>query len=403
MQRMQRLGMLFIMFAGTNGLCMAFADDAAPTTTIERPGTSPSVRMEGPLERSVWPVNPAAESVAFESSIVVQIDGGGEQTSFVTGPNIASILTTTPVVERAAKDSLGLTPAVVRSLVQISASPCGVGLTRIDARLLKSKDRAWQPQDADKMLLALVDGIRSVLTESIRAKEAAVAIEKKQVDEEWTATEEKLGQVRKAKYRYHQISKDIPSNFRQNEYGISQANNQLDGVQQELARMSEQMASLEPALKLLSEREQLVKLRAEKVAQLKKEGKSEAEIKEAELQLAESEANLESLRSSQNRSGRGEALEAQRLQSRMKSSQKQIEMLTNIVAKLESEEYRQLADQQRVMQQSEQQLQNTLSELINRRESIDRNRRRIIPFRLTVLDGIADEDTEKGEKDPEKK
>lgn len=396
MWRIDQIRSLLLLTLVMNGICVTLADEAPPSTTNQVPAsTSPSVRYGSGVESSVWPVNQSPESIAYESSLIVQIDGGWEQPSYANGPNLSSILTTTPVVERAAKASLQLAPAAVRSLVQVSAFRCGGELTRIDVRLLKSKDHDWHPQDVDKMLSSLVEGVRSVLNESIHAKKTACAIEKKQVDDEWSATEEKLNEIRKAKHKYYQLSRDIPSNLRQNDYGLSHANSQLEGSKQELARMNEQMASLEPALKLLFEREQLVKLRSEKLQQMKKEGRPDAEIKESELQLAESEANLESLRSNQNRSGRGEVMEAQRLQSRIKTTQKQIETLTEVVAKLESDEYRQLADQQRVMQQSEQQLQNTLSELINRREAIDRNLRRVIPFRLTVLDGIPDEDASK--------
>ena len=140
----------------------------------------------------------------------------------------------------------------------------------------------------------------------------------------------------------------------------------------------------------MGEWEQVVKLREEKLAQLTSDKRPAGEVKDAEIQLTEARAKLESIKNGVDRSGRSDGGNFARTRSRLQSQQKSYDELKVLVTKLESDEIQELFDKDQRLTATELQLRQEASQAANRSENVRRQYQRPARYLVTVLDGVRD-------------
>jgi hypothetical protein len=352
----------------------------------ERPSERQLVYTTNRGNGVVWPNHQKETEAIFDASVVIQVDGGtGGQ---LTAPATA-ILTTSAIVERAAKAAFQFEPAKVREALQISASYPGLRMTRLEVRLLQAPGVEWKEGDAEKLVYALTDALRAALGESTDAVIRANTAATKQWQKELEESSAMLAEIRTQQKAIRDGLRNVPLQYHDPSVGARNATNQLNMLDQQIRQVDEQLARIDPGpMALLEEWEQLVKLREEKLRQLKEENRGTAELKDAQIQLAEDRAKLESIRSGSDRSTRSSISEAARLKARVESLHQQRDELTAGLAKLESPEVQTLLDKQQQLAADEQKLRRAITQANSRIDHYPRQQPE--RFVVTILDGEAD-------------
>lgn len=333
-----------------------------------------------------WPNHSKEVEVVSDASAVIQVDGDADFGQ--TAMSAMSILTTSAIIEKAANSALKLDAAKARAALEVIAITAGPRMTRLEVRLLKAPGVEWKDGDAEKILHALADGLRGALEQSTTALANAQSQSIKQWEKDSAETAAKLANVRAQQREVRKLLNDIPANYRDPAHGARNAANQLAQMEMEIKRLNEQLESTDPGLKtLLSEWEQIVKLREEKLAQLTSDKRPAGEVKDAEIQLGEARAKLESIRTGVDRSGRSDGGNFARTRTRLQSQQKSYDELKAVVAKLESADIEGLFDKDQQLMAAEQQLRMEATQAASRGEQVRRQFQRPVRYYVTVLDG----------------
>jgi len=385
-----RCALCFAAWSAIAAAASAQDPQGVPGSANDRPAGNRHY-LQGPHSMGLaWPNHVKEAEVESDASVVLQVDGDGDYGT-QSGLGAMAILTTSAIVEKAASSALKLDAAKTRAGLEVVAMSAGPRMTRLEVRLLKAPGMDWKEGDAEKLIAALADGLRAALEESTNALADAQAQSAKQWEKESAEVAAKLANVRLQQREVRKQLQDIPANFREPTNGARNAANQLAQMEIDLKRLNEQLESADPGMKaLLGEWEQVVTLREEKLAQLTTDKRPAGEIKDAEIQLTEARAKLESIKNGVDRSGRSDGGNFARTRSRLQSQQKSYDEMKALVTKLESDEIQQLFDKDQRLTAAELQLHQEASQAANRSEQVRRQYQRPARYLVTVLDGVRD-------------
>jgi DNA repair exonuclease SbcCD ATPase subunit len=336
------------------------------------------------MNGSIWPQHKGERETQFESSVVIQVDGDAPATHL--GSPAAALLTTSALVEQATHKATGVERARVREAIQVIATSAGLKMTRLEVRLLKTPGVDWKADDADKVIHALADGLRAALNQSAvaasRLGEEDAAEQAKEVAE----VNQKMADLQKEKEEVRRRLAEIPPQYVDRNIGARSIANELQNVEQQLRMNEEQLASKNPAAsELLNEWQELVRLREEKLKSLKAENGPAAEVRDAEIALAESRAKLSQAHAGTGRSERSEVAEISRLKARIEQGKRQQAELTELAQKLKSADWQGLLEKQQELSQTEDSLRNEQMMLRSRRPQF--RQQPTGRFLVTILDG----------------
>jgi hypothetical protein len=377
---------LALLMAGTmswqvTALAQTTADARSPVAgehLDDRPAY-PSI-----VNSAVWPQQKKDRETEFEASVVIQVDGDANF-SQMASPTVA-LLTTSALVENAATKAFGMDRPKVRESLQVIASGAGLRMTRLEVRLLKTPGVEWKDGDAQKLIDALADGLRAALNQSANAAARLGEEAQQRREAELAASNQKLADVRAQQSQLRQKLSEIPAQFLDRNLGGRNAADELQMVQQQIRQYEEQLASKNPAATaLLTEWEELVKLREEKLEQLKEEKRPASEVKDAEIQLAEARAKLASSQTGTDRFPRPDVADVARLKSRIEPLRKREDELKALTAKLNSPELQEWFEKQQQLATAEETLRNET--MIARTTGSQWRRQAPSGFIVTILDG----------------
>lgn len=333
---------------------------------------------------SMWPQHKEPRETQFEASVVIQVDGDAAATHM--GSPTVALLTTSALVEQAAHKATGIERAKVRDAIQVIATGAGFKMTRLEVHLLKAPGVDWKPEDAQKVIDALADGLRAALNQSAVAAAKLGEEEAAQRANELAEVNQKMAAVQKEKEEVRRKLAEIPPQYVDPYNGARGVAGELQNIEQQLRMNEEQLAMKNPAAsELLNEWQELVKLREEKLKQLKQDNSPAAEVRDAEIALAESRAKLAQAQTGTDRSSRSDVSEIARLKSRIEQGKRQQAELKALAEKLRSPEWQGLLEKQQELSQAEDALRNEQMMLRSRRPQF--RQQPTGRFVVTILDG----------------
>lgn len=374
-------GLLALLVSGSNSL-QAQERPSAPVVAGPQSDDRPVITTL--VNGSVWPQHKGERETQFESSVVIQVDGDAPATHL--GSPAAALLTTSALVEQAAHKATGVERSRVREAIQVVATSAGLKMTRLEVRLLETPGVDWKAGDADKVIQALADGLRAALNQSAVAASRLGEEEAAERAKEVAEVNQKLADLQKEKEEVRRKLAEIPPQYVDRNIGARSIANELQNVEQQLRMNEEQLATKNPAAgELLNEWQELVRLREEKLKALKAENGPAAEVRDAEIALAESRAKLSQAHAGTDRSDRSDVAEISRLKARIEQGKRQQAELKELAEKLKSADWQGLLEKQQQLSAAEDALRH--ESMIVRTRGTQFRRQPVGRFLVTILDG----------------
>jgi chromosome segregation ATPase len=269
--------------------------------------------------------------------------------------------------------------------------------TRLDVSLRKNDKLDLPANAARDLLAALCDRLKGALEESARATRDVQQSRSQELQRQMDDAKNRLQEVRSKTKSFRDAMSQLPNDYGSGDpqYALRNIRQQRNQIESELTRARARLAALEPGSgPLATEWEQVVKLREQRVAALKGEGKTSAsELSEAQAKLAEARAQLAALKRADNdgqptRSGRSS--EVPQLKAQIAEIEVRLKPYAEAMAKLEDPKIAEAADQMQDMQMQEQRVRSEITEIQNRMDSFRRTAQFEPKIVVTVLDGEPD-------------
>jgi hypothetical protein len=414
---MRRSGSVLIASACLSGLpagVLAQPATTQPATRETRPAVvylvpegQPVYASRSGYASSFYPQLPTtsvpADQVAELYSCVIRIDSDAQSPS----PGFASVvsqdsqaaaalLTSTALMDPAAKEAIGLSPAQRQASVVVNVLPVGPQMARVEVILKRGAGSHYAVGDAAKLGAALIERLKAALAESHEASRAAALARRQPIEKELATAKAKIDDIH-AKQRAVRAH-DPRSGYSDPSMELNNVRNQKKSTESELARNRARLATLEPnTAPLIAQWNEIVTLRRKQLDDLKKaapgqDPKASADaIRAAEDKLADAQAQLATARQATapadgtNSNFRNN--EIVNLHTTIADEENRLKDSNDQIARLQDPKYLALLDQLPEMQNEENRLRSQTFELQNRLDQIRRSTQDEGTVRVTVLDG----------------
>jgi predicted nucleic acid-binding Zn-ribbon protein len=344
-------------------------------------------------------VNPA--DIAQQASCVVQIDSDfsgnpyGYQGGASDNQTAAGLLSSTLLVDSAVARIPDAKLQDHRSQIQVQAFPTGVQFVRLNVILTKG-DSDLQPDAAAQLLKAVCESLKSAFDESIQASNAAAQA---RVDSAQKQIDSAKSQLKDIHQQVQQANDALNSNggryYGDIDNTINNLKQQKSSMDSELARYTAQLSQLDPSVGLLSgDWDDLVKLRTQRLddaVQAQKSGKATTqEVLEAQTKLDDAKTQQSAAKSARSNGGiynSNNSGEIASIRSQIANVNERLRPINDQLQKLSDPKVRDLAAQLPELQQQEQVLRNSVSQLTSTADMQRRGMRPTGSVTITVLDG----------------
>lgn len=403
---------------GFGTLCLALSATAGaqtPTTQPVEVQGKPAViyLVSDPQSANRWGTAPAAmpgqtvvapADIAQQYSCVIRIDPDGEAAVNVgygygmanDSQSAAALLTSTALADPAAEKVLGLSPEKRREMVVINVYPSGFRMARVEVILRKSADAHYKPDASDKLMGALLDNLKAAYAQSAEASRKTIQARREPLEKELETAKKRADELRVKQREARTQTAGIIPNYGDPTTNLANLRQTKRNSETQLSGYRARLQALEPSSgPLVKEWTDVLKLREQRLAELKaavdKGTATAAEVTEQEAKLAEAKAQLtratQDTSASDNGNARFRNNEATSLRTNIADAEDRLKQANEQIAKLEDPKFIALFEQLPEMQQEEQRVRNTISELTSRLEQIRRSTQVEGTVTVTVLDG----------------
>ncbi|MDB5293715.1 MAG: hypothetical protein JWL69_4956 [Phycisphaerales bacterium] len=403
---------------GFGTLCLALSASAGaqtPTTQSAEVQGKPAViyLVSDPQSVNRWGITQSAmpgqtvvapADIAQQYSCVIRIDPDGEAAVNVgygygmanDSQSAAALLTSTALADPAAEKVLGLSPEKRRELVVINVYPSGFRMARVEVILRKSADAHYKPDASDKLMGALLDNLKAAYAQSAEASRKAIQSRREPLEKELETAKKRADELHAKQREARTQTAGISPNYGDPTINLSNLRQTKRNYESQLSNNRARLQTLEPnPAPLVKEWTDVLKLREQRLAELKaaveKGSATAAEVTEQEAKLAEAKAQLtratQDASTSDNGNARYRNTEAASLRTNIADTEDRLKQTNEQIAKLEDPKFLALLEQLPEMQQEEQRVRNTISELTSRLEQIRRSTQVEGTVTVTVLDG----------------